>query len=77
MADFADEGARLEAKAREQSLAALSAANAHRKTQDARAPRRSVECIDCGEQIPPLRLRVIPHALRCTACAQKAERSHV
>lgn len=76
MADFADEGARLEAEAREQSLAALGAANAHRKAQDARTPRRSVECIDCGEQIPPLRLQAMPHALRCSACAQKAERHH-
>ena len=31
-------------------------------------------CMDCGRWIRFVRLRVMPHALRCTACQEKWER---
>jgi phage/conjugal plasmid C-4 type zinc finger TraR family protein len=37
-------------------------------------PTDDVECIDCGEEIPPARKILIPSAVRCVACAQRAER---
>lgn len=73
-ADFADEGSRLEEQARAESLAILSAALA----RDARAarpvPTEPIDCVDCGEFIPLLRLQLNPRTLRCTACASDIER---
>ncbi len=34
----------------------------------------SSECIDCGEQIEPNRLRAMPTAARCVACQSRHER---
>ncbi|HWQ99548.1 MAG TPA: TraR/DksA family transcriptional regulator [Candidatus Methylomirabilis sp.] len=33
-------------------------------------------CVDCGEQIPPARLRTVPGAIRCTGCQQEREATH-
>lgn len=33
-------------------------------------------CVACGEPIEPARLDAIPHAPRCTACAERGEREH-
>jgi len=33
-----------------------------------------VECIDCGEEIDPARLRAKPDAVRCIDCQTKFER---
>lgn len=33
-------------------------------------------CVVCGEPIEPARLEAVPHASRCTACAQRGEREH-
>ena len=32
-----------------------------------------VYCEDCGKQIPPQRLRVVPTATRCVDCQRKYE----
>ncbi len=74
MADFADEGARLEQFAREESLAALSAANARNAKRDAATPIVPIDCVECGEPVPMGRLQIFPRTLRRTACADRVER---
>lgn len=32
-----------------------------------------VECEDCGDRIPPERLRALPHARRCVDCQSREE----
>lgn len=34
------------------------------------------ECTDCSDSIDPRRLRAVPHAMRCTACEELANRKH-
>ena len=34
------------------------------------------QCIDCGTDIPPARLRAQPWAARCVACQERYERTH-
>ena len=33
-------------------------------------------CEDCGEDIPAERLKIVPGAVRCVLCQEKAEKSH-
>ena len=33
------------------------------------------ECLECGEDILPERLEVVPHATLCRICANKAEQA--
>ena len=34
-------------------------------------------CAECGEAIPPARLRVLPYACRCIRCQERQERKEV
>jgi DnaK suppressor protein len=34
-------------------------------------------CVECGEAIPPARLRVLPYACRCIRCQERQERKEV
>lgn len=39
--------------------------------------RSLAECIDCGEPIPDKRRLAIPGCVRCRACQEGAEKSHL
>lgn len=39
-------------------------------------PARPVDCFDCGEPIPPARLKAYPRTGRCTPCAALIEASY-
>ena len=46
----------------------------HRNRHAAEAkPHSAMECIDCGEPIPPKRLKAHPHAVRCIEHARAHE----
>lgn len=34
------------------------------------------DCVDCGQPIPPERLKAHPTALRCVACQSRYEKTH-
>ncbi|MGI9192358.1 MAG: TraR/DksA family transcriptional regulator [Chitinophagaceae bacterium] len=36
--------------------------------------RISDDCIECGERIDPVRIKALPHAVRCIDCQQELER---
>jgi len=51
---------------------------ARRPQPDKQAPLRpsriSGECVDCGEDIDPGRLKIFPYAVRCAECQAVSER---
>lgn len=78
MADFADEGSRLEEQHRAAAIDAQRA-EAERQARIAESmrgydPSEPRYCHDCGELIPVERLRIYPMTGRCTACSAEAER---
>lgn len=44
-----------------------------RPSLDAIAPDQ-LDCVDCGEPIPPERLQAMPRTRRCQPCASEVER---
>jgi RNA polymerase-binding transcription factor DksA len=55
---------------------ALAARSALRDVQDAlrrMAEGRYGRCVDCGHDLPLVRLEVLPQAARCMACQREAE----
>lgn len=54
--------------------AAAKAAAAHTGAGVNRLPHASL-CIDCGLQIHPERLAIVPDARRCTSCQDEHEQS--
>ncbi|HMM25556.1 MAG TPA: TraR/DksA C4-type zinc finger protein [Pseudoxanthomonas mexicana] len=36
-------------------------------------PGAGINCLDCGEIIPPARLKAVPRTLRCARCAADVE----
>lgn len=61
----------------EQALKADEAARAAgiKKAQLALAKQGTLDCIDCGMEIPEKRRAVVPHATRCAACQNMHERT--
>jgi len=59
--------------------AAADEARAWELFQHSRPPLDSVapahlDCVDCGEPIPPQRLQAMPRTRRCQPCASEVER---
>jgi RNA polymerase-binding transcription factor DksA len=46
----------------------------HRSREALYKPSDVIECIDCGDDIPPERKIFIPSTERCTPCAEAAEK---
>ena len=46
----------------------------NRSRQALYKPSEVVECIDCGDDIPPARKVAIPSTERCTGCAEAFEK---
>jgi len=79
MADEAyfESAARIEESDRERALSLRAA----RRAEEARIAQRLRDsgvlvrhCIDCGDAIPPERIRFVPHAERCADCESDHER---
>lgn len=53
----------------------LESRKRHRAPPEAWARRTDdINCIECGEVIPPARLEAMPHTKRCVRCAADVER---
>ena len=68
--DAADEAQRHEAAFLQ---AAVNARRNEQEGEQMRDPAGTVICADCGEPIPPARLRSIPGAVRCVECQESWE----
>jgi DnaK suppressor protein len=70
MADSADQA--------QEYLEAAMRVYAGRPQPDKQAPlkpgRVSGECVDCGDDIDPGRLKIFPYAVRCAECQAVSER---
>lgn len=72
MPDAADRAANDEARAWElfqQQRLVQYAADLARAAQ-----RSTIDCVDCGEEIPAARIAAWPRSARCTPCASEVER---
>ena len=70
MSDLFDRASELEDLHRQASLDTVMNRLAH-------CGSPASHCDDCGEPIPPARLRVVPGCRRCVSCQEDAERGHV
>lgn len=77
MADFADRASDQTERDREDALRAHQAEQERQARYAARLrgfdPSKPLQCVDCGEDIPPQRLDHNPHTRRCTQCASDIE----
>ena len=70
--DDADRAKIIEQRDRQAALeAALNSDRTHEAPRFDSAGNRI--CIDCGDKIPPDRIAVRPHAVRCVNCKQSLE----
>lgn len=46
------------------------------KAQLALAQQGTLDCIDCGMEIPEARRAAVPHTTRCTVCQNMQERTY-
>lgn len=62
----------------EQALKADEAARdaGVKKARLALAQRGTLDCIDCGMEIPTERRAAVPHATRCAICQTQQERTY-
>lgn len=73
MPDFADHAAATSERDLEDALAAHQARQRPLMSVVARDPATPLNCVDCGEIIPPQRLQELPYTRRCTPCASDIE----
>ena len=74
MADAADQAAAHDEKA----MALFEEQRRARIAESMRGydPSLPVNCVDCGEDVPPARLQAYPHTRRCQPCASEVERGY-
>ena len=72
MPDIIDRASEQEERHRAQSLLDYEARR-QRERAAAAPPARRRACADCGDQIPPRRLRAQPGTTRCTPCQARQE----
>lgn len=73
MPDIIDRASEQEERHRAWSLLE-HAARRQRECAEAAPPARRRACADCGDPIPPRRLRALPQTTRCTPCQARQER---
>lgn len=67
--DIIDEGNRIAERYLSEAIAAIL--SQPKETQ--RVKDGKVLCVDCGEEIPAARLRLVPHCIRCVDCQEDFE----
>ena len=72
MPDIIDRASEQEERHRAQSLLEYEARR-QRERAAAAPPARRRACADCGDPIPPRRLRAEPGTTRCTPCQARQE----
>lgn len=78
MADAADMVAAMDARQMQQMEEALRADRERRIAESMRGydPSLPVNCVECGEPVPPERIEAYPYTRRCVDCASEVERRY-
>jgi RNA polymerase-binding transcription factor DksA len=69
MIDDADQAAANE----ERAMEIFQRSRQERVSAPHAAGNTSINCVDCGEIVPPARLQAVPRTLRCARCAADVE----
>lgn len=76
MIDAADHALDVDAKAQERYEAQQAQARAIAESMKPYDPTLLVNCVDCGEDVSPERMKAMPRTRRCAECAAEVERGY-
>jgi DnaK suppressor protein len=77
MGDIFDRAQELDEQFRRETLDKHFAKNKIATPPESRLAMTSMDCEDCGKQIPKARLKANPMAIRCVPCQTKYERGGI